>query len=130
MSWGLVTPLVIALAPAVLLGCATTAPSAAATAIGADCPKVEVAAILHVDAADPRVVWGTELASGQAIAVRPRPELGWTVRPGDDPNTIVGPDGAVVTFDGEIFRQACHDDATGTFYIGPEDLPDPDRAPN
>jgi hypothetical protein len=97
---------------------------------GADCPKVEVAAILHVDASDTRVVWGTEFSNGRAITVRPRPDLGWSVRPGGDPNTIIGPDGDVATFDGEIFRQACRDEATGTFYIGPEDLPDPDRAPN
>lgn len=75
-------------------------------------------------------MWGTELSNGRAISVRPRPDLGWSVRPGGDPNTIIGPDGDVATFDGEIFRQACRDEATGTFYIGPEDLPDPDRAPN
>ena len=33
-------------------------------------------------------------------------------------------------FEGEIFRQACLDALSNTYYVGPEDLPDPDRPPN
>lgn len=122
------SPVLVGLALSItIVACGTTTPSP--TGPGAGCRKVQVAAILHVDPDDPRGMWGTDLANGQTLSVRPRPDLGWTVERGADPGTLVAPDGTVATFDGEIFRQSCYDEATGTFFIGPEDLPDPNRPP-
>jgi hypothetical protein len=97
---------------------------------GPDCSKVQVAAVLHVDPADPHQVWATDLASEQVLAVRPRPGLGWRVDPASDPGRLVDRGGMVATFEGEIFRQACFDALSDTYDVGPEDLPDPDRPPN
>ena len=113
----------------VLLG-ACEATRVVPVAPGPECPKVQVAAVLHVDSADPRQVWATDLATEKSIAVRPRPELGWRVDPGSHPGRLVDASGALATFEGEIFRQACFDALSNTYYIGPEDLPDPDRPPN
>lgn len=122
------SPVLVGLAlSTTLVACGTTTPSPTSPVAG--CPKVKIAAILHVDPGDPRGVWGTELSNGQLISVRPRSDLGWTVERGADPGTLVAPDGTTATFDGEIFRQACYDEATGAFFIGPEDLPDPNRPP-
>lgn len=68
--------------------------------------------------------------SERVIAVRPRSGLTWTIKGGPEGGIVVDSGGATVTFDGEIFRQACFDAVTGTYYIGPEDLPDPQRPPN
>jgi hypothetical protein len=100
-----------------------------AVAPGPDCEKVSVEAVLNVDGTDPRQTWGTELESGKIINVRPRPDLGWTVDPAS-PGRLLDPQGKIATFQGEIFRQACHLQRTRTFYVGPEDLPNPDRPPN
>lgn len=97
---------------------------------GPDCLKVPVEAVLHVDPVDPRQVWATDLATGRVLGVRPRPGLGWRVDPGSDPGRLVDAYGEVATFEGEIFRQACFDAVSNMYYVGPEDLPDPDRPPN
>ena len=93
------------------------------------CEKVAVEAVLHVDGTDSRQTWGTDLGSGKVVNVRPRPDLGWTIDPAS-PARLLDRRGDVATFDGEIFRQACVLEGTDTFYVGPEDLPDPDRPPN
>ncbi len=97
---------------------------------GPDCPKVQVQAVLHVNPNDPRQVWATDLATEHVLAVRPRAELGWRVDPASDRGQLVAANGQVVTFEGEIFRQACFDAVSNTYYIGPEDLPEPNRGPN
>jgi hypothetical protein len=97
---------------------------------GPDCSKVRVAAVLHVDPADPRQVWATDLATEKVLAVRPRTELEWRVDPASDPGRLVDPNDKVATFEGEIFRHACFDALSNTYYVGPDDLPNPDRPPN
>ena len=97
---------------------------------GPGCPKVPVEAVLHVSRGDPRQVWATDLATGNVLAVRPRAELRWRVDPSSDRGQLVAPNGQVATFEGEIFREACFDAFSNTYYIGPEDLPDPNRGPN
>jgi uncharacterized lipoprotein YajG len=96
---------------------------------GPDCAKVVVEAVLHVDGTDSRLTWGTDLASGNVIKVRPRPDLGWTIDPASH-ERMLDRRGKVATFEGEIFRQACFLEITDTFFVGPEDLPDPGRPPN
>jgi len=89
-----------------------------------------VATVLHVDPADARQVWATDLATEKVLAVRPRPGLGGRGDPASNPGRLLDPSGKVTTFEGEIFRQACLDAISNTYYVGPEDLPDPDRPPN
>lgn len=96
---------------------------------GRDCKEVAVEAVLHFDAGDSRRIWGTDLETGRDLSVRPKPALGWRIDPGP-PQRLVDRAGRIAVFDGDIFRQACFDASTNTFYIGPEDLPDPDRPPN
>jgi hypothetical protein len=96
---------------------------------GPGCEKVAVEVVLHVDGTDSRQTWGTKLQSGQVVNVRPRPDLGWAIDPAS-PARLLDRTGEVATFEGEIFRQACFLQVTDTFYVGPEDLPEPDRPPN
>lgn len=96
---------------------------------GPGCEKLAVEVVLHIDGTDSRQTWGTDLTSGQVVNVRPRPDLGWTIDSGA-PARLIDRQGEVATFDGEIFRQACLLQITDTLYVGPEDLPDPDRSPN
>ena len=93
------------------------------------CVARPIRAVLHVDGRDPRRVWGTELATGGDILVRPRAEEHWRIDP-TDPSRLVDAEGKVATFEGEIFEHACFDIRTKTFYVGADDLPDPDRPPN
>jgi hypothetical protein len=130
MWWGRATKRIAVLTLVFLPLGACEAARVVTSGPGSDCPKVQVAAILHVDPADPRQVWGTDLATEQVLSVRPRPVLGWKVDPAADPGRLVDPRGKVATFEGEIFRQACFDTLSNTYYVGPEDLPDPERPPN
>ena len=130
MWWGRVAIRIVALTLVLVSLGACEAARVVTVGPGPDCPKVEVAAILHVDPADPRQVWATDLATEKVLAVRPRPGLGWRVDPASNPGRLLDPSGKVATFEGEIFRQACLDALSNTYYVGPEDLPDPDRPPN
>lgn len=118
---------VVVLVPVILSGCQTISEMLGGP--GPDCPKSPVEAVLHVDGSRARSIWGRDLQTGQTLDVRPRPVLGWIVDP-TSPERVIDASGDVVTFSGEIFRQACFDDSTGVYYIGPEDLPDPNRPPN
>lgn len=116
----------IVLAAVVLGGCGAI--NVVPVGPGPDCEKSPVEAVLHVNGSDPRQVWATDLRTGRDINVRPRPALGWMINP-TSPQQLVDPAGRVATFDGEIFRQACFEVVTNTFYVGPDDLPDPNRPP-
>ena len=122
------TVLAMLLASPTLAGCELV--SDLTTGPGPGCPKVTVEGVLHVDPTDPRQVWATDIATGGVFALRPRPDLGWTVDPSANPGRLVDSQGRLASFEGEIFRQACFDTATNTFFIGPEDVPDPNRPPN
>lgn len=83
-------------------------------------------AALHVDADDPRRVWATDFESGHDVEVRPRPPDQFAFDPAR-PTVLFNADGDVVSFSGEITVSGCFNPATGTLYIGPADLPDPNR---
>ena len=87
-----------------------------------NCKDVEVDAVLHVDTADPRQLWGTDVTTRRELSVSPSPNLGWRVDPGPPPQ-LLDQAGRVVALDGDGFRQACFDALTNTYFIGPEDLP-------
>lgn len=94
------------------------------------CVLASIRLTLHVDPADPRGMWGSRVTDEGEVTVRPRPGLKWRVEAGPEGGVVVDADGATVTFEGEIAQQACYEAATGTYYIGPEDLPDLNRPPN
>lgn len=129
MRWGRVA-VRLSTASVVLVALGSCEAGAGALGPGPDCPKVQVAGVLHVDPADPRQVWAIDIATDRVLPVRPRPALGWRIDLGSDPPALVDRAGKIATFDGEIFREACYDAATSTYYVGPEDLPNPDRQPN
>lgn len=94
-----------------------------------NCKDVEVDAVLHVDTADPRQVWGTDLETGRDFALSPGPELAWRVDPGP-PQRLLDEAGQVVGLDGDTFQRACFDALTNTYFIGPEDLSDDENPPD
>jgi hypothetical protein len=85
-------------------------------------------AALHVDADDKRV-WATDFESGRDVEVLPRPPGQFAFDPAR-PTVLFNADGDIVSFSGEITASGCFDPATGTLYIGPGDVPNPDRPPN
>lgn len=84
-----------------------------------DCQKHPVHVVLHFDETR---LWGTDLKSGRTVAVIPRSDAHWRVDVGP-PRRLVDSAGRHVGFDGDIFYQACIDDATGSLVVGPDDLP-------
>jgi hypothetical protein len=106
-----------------IAGCGMAAPEATA------CVDQRVALELHVDATDPRGAWAEPLGGGAPIAVRPRPPGRFQFDP-ERPTMVFDADGDVVTFAGEITRSACVSLTGDVIYIGPGDVPDPDRGPN
>jgi hypothetical protein len=46
------------------------------------------------------------------------------------PTVILDVAGNVVSFSGEITQKGCFDTLAGVLYIGPGDVPDPNRPPN
>lgn len=86
-------------------------------------------AALHVDATDPRLVWATNFDTGRDVTVRARPPGRFTIARGS-PATLLDSGGNIVSFDGEITRTGCFDAASQVVYIGPQDVPDPNRPPN
>jgi hypothetical protein len=87
-----------------------------------NCKVVEVEAVLHVDTADQRRIWGTDVTTGRDMNLSPSPALAWRVDPGA-PHRLVDAAGQVVGREGDIVREACFDALTNTYFIGPEDLP-------
>jgi hypothetical protein len=113
---------------AILLGCSVeTIPSEGALSV--TCIEQPFRAELHVDARDPRRVWATNYESGLDVAVRPRPpeQFGFDSA---RPTILLNGHGDVLSFSGEITKTGCFDAAIGTLYVGPADVPDPNRPPN
>jgi len=106
-------------------GCAS--PETVAPAIR--CVEQPFRAELHVDIADDRKVWATHYESGRDVAIRPRPPGQFGFDP-SRPTTLLNGRGEVVSFAGEILQTGCFEPFSGIVYIGPEDLPDPNRPPN
>ena len=94
-----------------------------------NCKDIEVEAVLRVDTADPRQIWGTDLKTGRDMTLSSGPELAWRVDPGP-PQRLLDESGQVVALDGDTFRQACFDALTNTYFIGPEDRGDPELPPD
>ena len=118
----------VAVVCAVLVGCSTdTVP--VGTVDDARCVDQPFRAELHVDARDLRKVWATHYETGRIVAVRPRPPGRFTFDPAR-PTVVLDAASSVVTFSGEITQKGCFDAASGTLYIGPGDVPDPNRPPN
>ena len=111
-----------------LVGCGTDdqAPTAAAQIT---CVDQAFRAGLHVDARDPRKVWATDYDTGRDVAVRPRPP-GQFVFDAARPTVLLDAFGRIVSFDGEITMTGCFDAQSRMLYIGPADVPDPNRPPN
>ena len=130
MTWGIAGVRIVVCVIVLASIAACEAASVVTGGPGPGCPKVQVEAVLHVSRVDPRQVWATDLATEKVLAVRPRADVGWRVDPASDRGQLVARDGQVATFEGEIFRQACFDPISNTYFVGPEDLPDPDRPPN
>lgn len=124
----LVTGSVAAVVCMALLGCSANA-APPATAEIATCVEQPFRAELHVDARDPRRVWATHYQTGQDVAVRPRPPdlFNFDLRRS---TTLLNAAGDVMSFTGEITQSGCFDVLTQTLYIGPADVPDPNRPPN
>jgi hypothetical protein len=93
------------------------------------CVERPYRAEMHVDLGDPRKVWATEYEAMRDVAVRPRSAGGFTFDPGR-PTTVLDAAGEILTFDGEITISGCFDAASQVLYIGPADVPDPNRPPN
>lgn len=93
------------------------------------CVEQPFRAELHVDAHDSRSVWATDYETGLDVAVRPRPPGRFSFDL-TRPTSLLDGDGNLVTFNGEISRTGCFDAASRTVYLGPADLPDPNRPPN
>lgn len=102
---------------------------AAGTDVVVACVEQPFRAELHVDANDRRMVWATYHDTGQDVAVRPRSPARFTFDR-TRPTTLLDGGGNVVSFSGEISLSGCFDPASRTVYIGPVDLPDPNRPPN
>ena len=95
----------------------------------ASCVDQPFRAGLHVDARDFRKAWATDYETGRVVAVRPRPPGRFTFDP-TRPTVILDAAGNVLSFSGEITQTGCFDAASGVLYIGPGDVPDPNRPPN
>jgi hypothetical protein len=117
----------VVLAVLLLAGCGGS--SIVLPEVLADCRSLPVRAVLHFDAQDPRQIWATRLDAGGDIVVRPRGDTGWRLDPGP-PTRLVDAAGRDVGRDGDILRSVCFDAIMGSYYIGPDDLPSPDRPPN
>ena len=111
-----------------LVGCSTDVPAPTAAA-QITCVDQAFRAGLHVDARDPRRVWATDYDAGRDVAVRPRPP-GQFVFDASRPNVLLDAFGRIVSFDGELTMTGCFDAQSRTLYIGPADVPDPNRPPN
>ncbi len=122
---GITTAVVVCLT---LFACAADPVPPDSVAIGT-CVEQAFRAELHVDVRDPRRVWATDYGSGRDVAVRPRPEERFTFDP-DRPTFVFDAEGNVLSFAGEITTTGCFDAGTGTLYVGPLDVPDPNRPPN
>lgn len=110
----------------VACGADDQAPSAAAQI---RCVDQAFRAGLHVDARDPRKVWATDYDAGRDVAVRPRPP-GQFVFDASRPNVLLDVFGNFVSSDGAITMSGCFEAQSRTLYIGPADVPDPNRPPN
>lgn len=97
--------------------------------VTSDCRRRPVEAVLHLDAEDPRQIWATRLDDEAIFVVRPRSDIGWRLD-GGPPTVLLDADGRVVAREGDILRSVCFDVIMGTYLIGPEDLPPPNRPPN
>jgi hypothetical protein len=93
------------------------------------CVNRPIRAELHVDLGDPRIVWATDYETMRDVAVRPRSPGRFTFDPAR-PTTVLDAGGEIVTFAGEITISGCFDAANQTLYLGPGDVPDPNRPPN
>jgi hypothetical protein len=115
---------VLVIAGAPFLGsCGATLPWNA----GPSCQKSAVHTELHIEPSDPRQIWGTDLETEHSVVVRPRSDTTWRIEPARDnePNRLVDGSGRTWAWDGDIFYEACIDAVTGTYYVGPDDLPGP-----
>ena len=86
---------------------------------GPDCEKVPVHAVVHVD---PTHLWGEDLETGRTLRLAARRDARWTFEPGP-PAALVDAIARSVVHDGDIIYQACYDEASDTYFIGPDDVP-------
>jgi len=112
---------------AVITGC-TSGTLAPRTVDVVSCVDQPFRAALHVDARDWRKVWATDYESGRDVAVRARPPGHFTFDL-TRPSVLLDATGSVVSFSGEITTTGCFDAASGVLYIGPGDVPNPNRPP-
>ena len=75
------------------------------------------------------MVWATDYETRRDVSVRARPPGRFTFDP-ERPTSVLDSNGTVVTFDGEITMTGCFDALNQIVYIGPVDVPDPNRPPN
>jgi hypothetical protein len=111
-----------------LVGCGTDDRAATAPA-QITCVDQAFRAGLHVDARDPRRAWATDDDTGRDVAVRPRPP-GQFSFDAARPTELLDAFGRIASFDGEITITGCFDAPCRVLYIGPADVPDPNRPPN
>jgi hypothetical protein len=102
--------------------------ASAPESVAATCVERAVHDVLVVDRTDVRGIWATDLESGRDVVIGPRPGVTWHVDPAQ-PDQLVDSSGRVAARSGDIFYTACFEASTVTYRIGPQDLPDPDRAP-
>ena len=86
---------------------------------GPDCEKVPVHAVVHFD---PTHLWGEDLETGRTLRLAARRDARWTFEPGP-PAALVDAIARSVVHDGDIIYQACYDEASDTYFIGPDDVP-------
>jgi hypothetical protein len=113
-------------AVAVLTACGDAQPDHASEEPSPACVEQPFRAALHVDAGDPRGSWATDFATGRDLAVRARPPGRFTIDP-SRPTELRDGEGKLVSFDGEISATGCVDAVRQIVYLGPNDLPDPNR---
>jgi hypothetical protein len=113
-------------AVAVLAACGDSQPDRTSEESGPACVEQPFRAALHVDASDPRGSWATDYATGRDLAVRARPPERFTMDP-SRPTELRNGEGKLVSFDGEISATGCVDMVRQVVYLGPNDLPDPNR---
>jgi hypothetical protein len=107
-----------------LAACGSRAPSL--TKVG-PCAEVQTRAILHLSAAGPRRLWATDMATGAEYVVASRANQVWAIRSGT-PDRLMNAGGQVVAYEGDILNGGCLEGST--LFVGPENLPSPDRPPN
>ncbi len=97
--------------------------SACGTAIvvapGPECAKTPVHAVVHFDSTH---LWGEDLQTGRTFALAARRDAAWTYDPGP-PAALADPAARSVVHDGDIIYQACYDELSKTYFIGPDDVP-------